>query len=142
MEQGFDRLLARQDAVEQGFDGLLTTARTLAADFETHTQMLQQATNTTNELLDTLEETTDTATSLTKTLAGFGSGNWWPYFLCPAFTVVVGSYGLEPSAFRNFWLGAIGELAGFLISAPSSERLGKEFNFSFLTSPNTTALKI
>ncbi|KAK0641035.1 hypothetical protein B0T16DRAFT_357350 [Cercophora newfieldiana] len=131
-----ESLSRQQDSLEQGFDRLLVTAKTLATDFDGHNQKLQQATNTTNDLLDTLEETTDTAATLTKTLSGFGSGSWLPYIFCPALTVVIGSYGLTPSALRNFLLGALGEALGFFISASSSA--AKDFEFSFLTSANTT----
>jgi hypothetical protein len=134
-------LAQKQDSLEQGIESLLVTASTLSSNFEEHTEKLQQATKTTNGLLDTLEETTNTAARLTQSLSNIGFGSWLPYILCPAFTVVVGSYGLEPSPLRNFVLGALGEVLGFLISAPSSNWLGKDFDLSFLASSNATTLK-
>ncbi|KAK4453938.1 nuclear fusion protein KAR5 [Podospora aff. communis PSN243] len=134
-------LAQQQDFLEQGFERLLVTASTLSSTFDEHIEKLQQATNTTNGLLDALEETTNTAARLTQSLSNIGFGSWLPYILCPTFTVVVGSYGLEPSPLRNFVLGALGEVLGFLISAPSSARLGKDFDFSFLASSNATTPK-
>ncbi|KAK0617266.1 hypothetical protein B0T14DRAFT_568789 [Immersiella caudata] len=134
-------LAQQQDSLEQGFDKLLVTASILSNNFDEHTEKLQQATNATDGLLGTLEETTNTAARLTQSLSSIGFGSWLPYILCPAFTVVVGSYGLEPSPLRNFVLGALGEALGFLISAPSSNRFGKDFDLSFLASSNATTLK-
>lgn len=34
----------------------------------------------------------------------------WPYIVCPAASLIMGSYGLEPSAVRNIWLVGLGQL--------------------------------
>lgn len=45
------------------------------------------------------------------------SGHWWPYVICPAFSLVMGSYGLPPSVTRNIALIALGETFGFAIAS-------------------------
>lgn len=82
--------------------------------------MIKEAANVTSELLDTLEETAKTATAVTQSaFAGRlgGSGGWWPFLVCPAVTIIAGSYGLEPSVVRNLGLLALGELVALYLSA-------------------------
>jgi len=40
--------------------------------------------------------------------SGFVLG-WWPYLVCPAVSLVMGSYGLPPSGYRNIMLILAGE---------------------------------
>jgi len=132
-------LARRQDAVEQGFDRLLITTQKMAATSESHTQALQQAANITNDLLDTLEDTVSTAASLNESLLFNGkSSGWWPYIICPGFTLVLGSYGLEPSAIRNFGLVALGEFVAFFVSIFSSDRLFDDSSLGSMTFTNST----
>ena len=44
-------------------------------------------------------------------IAGWIAGmiSWWPYVVCPVFTVGLGSYGLPPSPMRNLGLMMLGE---------------------------------
>ena len=41
--------------------------------------------------------------------------DWWPYVACPAATLVLGSYGLAPSAVRNLALVGVGKSQNFEI---------------------------
>lgn len=97
---------------------MLAVAQTLTTDSEFHTRSLQAATNITNDLLDTLEVTTATAGSLSKALESVTTTNWWNFIICPAATLVLGSYGLEPSISRNLGLLALGETIAFFLSMP------------------------
>ncbi|KAK3349367.1 hypothetical protein B0T25DRAFT_547849 [Lasiosphaeria hispida] len=115
--QNAELLAKRQDTLEQNMDRLIATTEKLSTNHEHHTLMLTQAANMTSELLDTLEETSSKAQSLNRSLiVDAMSGSWWPYVLCPAGFLILGSYGLPPSAGRNIGLLATGEVIGFLVS--------------------------
>ncbi len=101
----------------QGMQKLLDIAENLSSKFNTHAYVLQQAHNLTNDILDTLEETATSATALQGSLLQYGGSSWWPYIICPTVSLVMGSYGLPPSAFRNLGLFALGELAGWAVSS-------------------------
>lgn len=99
-------------------DRLLAVTQSLATKYEDQTQRLQQASNITNEILDILEDTAEAASSVNESfLAGASSRSWWPYIVCPTASLVMGSYGLPPSAVRNLALLALGEVAGFMVSS-------------------------
>ncbi|CCC06625.1 unnamed protein product [Sordaria macrospora k-hell] len=111
-------LARRQDNLEQGMDRLLAVTETLATKYEDQTQRLQQASNITNEILDILEDTAEAASLVNESfLTGAPSRSWWPYLVCPTASLVMGSYGLPPSAIRNLALLALGEVAGFMVSS-------------------------
>lgn len=46
---------------------------------------------------------------------GSGLFKWASYVISPVVTLMLGSYGLEPSAIRNLGLVVLGELVGFLV---------------------------
>lgn len=76
-----------------------------------------QAQNLTNDILDTLENSAQSATSIQDALTQHSGGrNWWPYIICPVVFLVAGSYGLPPSAIRNLGLLALGGLTAVVIS--------------------------
>ncbi|EAA28446.1 hypothetical protein GE21DRAFT_9278 [Neurospora crassa] len=140
-------LALRQDNLEQGMDRLLAVTETLATKYEDQTQRLQQASNITNDILDILENTAEAASSVNESLlTGASSRSWWPYIVCPTASLVMGSYGLPPSAVRNLALLALGEVAGFMIS--SFEQIAGAlqsfeaplYSSVWETSANTTAL--
>ncbi|OIW24396.1 hypothetical protein CONLIGDRAFT_718356 [Coniochaeta ligniaria NRRL 30616] len=111
-------LAARQDSLEQGIDRLIVASETLASKHEDHAYLLRQASNITTELLDTLEEAASAATRIGKSVFDTSiSGAWWPYMICPAVSLVMGSYGLPPSILRNLGLIAAGEAFGFMIAS-------------------------
>ncbi|KAK1759586.1 nuclear fusion protein KAR5 [Echria macrotheca] len=117
----------RQDALEEGFERLLASTKTMASDSEAHAQVLKIAANITNDLLDTLEVSTATVESLTQSLGTAGVGHWWSFIFYPAVTLVLGSYGLEPSMTRNLALIAIGEAIAFITTTPSFDLPGREY---------------
>ncbi|KAK4201093.1 hypothetical protein QBC40DRAFT_348104 [Triangularia verruculosa] len=111
-------LAQRQDALEQGVDRILAATEKLSDKVEEHTASLKQASNITNEILDALEETAAAALTVNESLFKTATTrSWWPFVVCPAASLVLGSYGLPPSMLRNFGLLALGEAIGFLVSA-------------------------
>ncbi|KAI1356121.1 hypothetical protein F5Y01DRAFT_268572 [Xylaria sp. FL0043] len=110
-------LETRQDILEKGMQRLVNISDDLASKYDVHTNLLQQAQNITNEILDKLE---DTAASAAAVSNGFmrqhDLRSWWPYIWCPVVSLVVGSYGLPPSMLRNIGLLALGETTGLIIS--------------------------
>ncbi|KAK3939063.1 nuclear fusion protein KAR5 [Diplogelasinospora grovesii] len=122
-------LAHRQDTLEQGMGRLITVTETLSTTYKDHTHMLKQANNITNDILDALEETAATASSVNQSLfKDAASTSWWPYIVCPTVSLVMGSYGLPPSAFRNLGLLALGEAVGLLFA--SFDQLTNSLSFS------------
>lgn len=109
---------SRQDSIEQGMQRLIGISDTLVTNYDIHTDLLQQAQNITNGVLNALEETAASATALGGVFSGKRSiSSWWLYVWCPVASLVVGSYGLPPSLLRNLILFTIGETAGLIISS-------------------------
>ena len=89
----------------------------LSSKYDAHAYVLVQAQNLTNDILDTLETSAHSASSIQDALTQhYGGRNWWPYIICPVVSLVAGSYGLPPSAFRNLGLLALGGVVAFIIS--------------------------
>ncbi|KIH89587.1 hypothetical protein SPBR_07014 [Sporothrix brasiliensis 5110] len=87
------------------------------SDFDAHSRLLVQAKNMTNDMLDTLEATAAATWTIQNSFRGYGElGGWWPFIVCPAVSLIMGSYGLPPSILRNIGLFTLGELAGAVIS--------------------------
>jgi hypothetical protein len=83
----------------------------LASKYDTHTDLLEQAQNITNEILDALGDTAASAATLSDAFQGHSSlTSWWPYIWCPAASLVMGSYGLPPSMLRNIGLVVLGKI--------------------------------
>lgn len=117
---------------------LLVATETIAAKYEDHTLSLTQARNLTNDLLDALEETAATASTFQSSIFRDASpGAWWPHIVFPTVTLVMGSYGLPPSFFRNFGLLALGEGIGCAVS--SFDKLTEFFSNSFFQISNPVA---
>ncbi|KAK1771731.1 hypothetical protein QBC33DRAFT_554898 [Phialemonium atrogriseum] len=122
-------LETRQGAVEEGLNRLIEASEALSTKYNHHSYLLRQAGNITEDILDSLVEAASTASSVNQSLFKASiSTSWWPYIVCPTVALVMGSYGLPPSAFRNLGLIAFGELVGFLVS--SFDHIQAEF-FSF-----------
>ncbi|KAI0433739.1 hypothetical protein F5Y09DRAFT_298057 [Xylaria sp. FL1042] len=110
-------LESRQDNLEKGMQRLIDISDALAIKYDVHTDLLKQAQNITNEILDKLEDTAASAAAVGNIFMGQHSlKSWWPYIWCPVVSLVVGSYGLPPSMIRNIGLLALGETTGFMIS--------------------------
>jgi hypothetical protein len=94
----------------KGMQQLIGIAQNLSTKYEDHTNLLHQARNMTSEILDTLEDTAASAASVGDAFSRQTSSTfWWPYIWCPAVSLVMGSYGLPPSALRNLGLVALGK---------------------------------
>ncbi|KAI0405113.1 hypothetical protein F4802DRAFT_564412 [Xylaria palmicola] len=107
----------KQDVLEKGMQRLINVSDTLASKYDMHTDLLEQAQNITNEILRVLNDTSASATTVYDLfLERRGLKSWWMYILCPAVSLVLGSYGLPPSLLRNLSLVVLGEIAGFIIS--------------------------
>ncbi|KAI1141255.1 hypothetical protein F5Y05DRAFT_423139 [Hypoxylon sp. FL0543] len=114
-------LESRQENLEHGMKRLVGISEVLATQYNDHTDLLLQASNITNEILDTLEDTAASATFVGNSISKqWSTSSWWPYIWCPAASLVLGSYGLPPSAMRNVALLALGEIAGFTYSSIQS----------------------
>lgn len=93
----------------QGMMRLASVTESLSQTYEQHSQRLNEAHNTTNEILGTLEDMViSTATMSEAILQRTSHSSWWPYIWCPAASLVMGSYGLPPSAARNLGLVVLG----------------------------------
>lgn len=111
-------LESRQGNLEQGMQRLVYAAENLTTEFHDHTHLLHQARNITNEIRDTLEDTAASASYVGNSFFKQSStSSWWPYVWGPAASLVLGSYGLPPSAVRNLALLALGEVAGLAFSS-------------------------
>lgn len=98
-------------------DRLVTATEKLSTKFDDHSTLLKQASNITNDILDTLEETAATASSLSESFfSRVTTHSWWPFVVFPTASLVMGSYGLPPSMLRNIGLLAFGETVGFTVS--------------------------
>lgn len=88
------------------------------AKFEDHSSTITQVSNITNDILDSLEETAAVVSSMNESLfASSAARSWWPFVVFPTASLVMGSYGLPPSIFRNIGLLAFGEVIGFVVSS-------------------------
>jgi hypothetical protein len=88
---------------------LIDVAETLSSSYDDHTELLYQAQNQTSEILETLEDTAASVSTIGDILSLHSStSSRWPYFWSPIASLVLGSYGLRPSAPRNLGLVALG----------------------------------
>ena len=122
-------------------DRLLSTTEKLSTKFDDHSSMLKQANNITNDILNTLEETAAVASSMNESFFTTATTrSWWPFVVFPTASLVMGSYGLPPSIFRNLGLLALGEAIGFTVS--SYNKFASQlffFSSSEFTTNTTTA---
>lgn len=112
-------LTARQQALAGGLDRLTSAAEALSLRQDDHARSLKDAQNITNDILDTLDEVAASVMILEEASLSYfgGSGlfKWVSYIVSPVATLMLGSYGLAPSALRNLGLVVLGEFVGFLI---------------------------
>lgn len=110
----------RQHALSTNLDGLVTTAESLTSKYKDQAHAITEAKNMTNEILETLEGVAGTAAMIEEAdrsrWGGSGIGKWVPYIISPVATLLLGSYGLAPSAMRNLGLLVLGELVGFSVT--------------------------
>ncbi|EHK24957.1 uncharacterized protein TRIVIDRAFT_31498 [Trichoderma virens Gv29-8] len=100
----------RQERIEMGMKKLESLADSLLVQHKGHQEQLVSAQQTASDLIDILDSASSSAVTLRSSIySGFGWGSWWPYVFCPLTSLVVGSYGLPPSATRNIVLISLGE---------------------------------
>ncbi|RYP29346.1 hypothetical protein DL767_006762 [Monosporascus sp. MG133] len=103
-------LQRRQDILEHGLQRLVDVTEGLSTKYDDHTELLYRARNMTSDILSTLEDTAASASFIGDSFSKHDSASsWWPYIWCPAASLVMGSYGLPPSALRNLGLLALGQ---------------------------------
>lgn len=118
-------------------------SETLSTKHEHNAYFLRQAGNITEELLDTLEATASAASVIGNSVFERSvSSAWWPYFICPAVSLVMGSYGLPPSIFRNLALLAVGEVVGFAVSSFDEVKLAFDAYTSYAAINNETFIDV
>jgi len=114
-------------------DRLITVAETLSTTYEDHTHTLKQASNITNELLDTLEVTAAAASSVNDSFMKTAvTHSYTPFIVCPVASILFGSYGLPGSIWRNLGLFFFGEAIAFIISL--HERFSSTIFFQYFAS--------
>ncbi|UKZ55223.1 hypothetical protein TrVGV298_009042 [Trichoderma virens] len=122
----------RQERIEMGMKKLESLADSLLVQHKGHQEQLVSAQQTASDLIDILDSASSSAVTLRSSIySGFGWGSWWPYVFCPLTSLVVGSYGLPPSATRNIVLISLGEMAGFGISL--AKQYGNDIHTVFTT---------
>ncbi|KAI1636836.1 hypothetical protein F4809DRAFT_607333 [Biscogniauxia mediterranea] len=110
------QLESRQDTLEQGIQKLLDMTDNLSTKYNDHTNLLQQAQTMAIDILYTLEDTAASATAVGDSFLKQSSAVLWPYIWCPVVSLIMGSYGLPPSALRNLGLFTLGEGVGYILS--------------------------
>ena len=89
----------------------------MSSMYHEHGEKLKQAQLRADQILGTLDSAASSATLFQSSVwRTFGFTGWWPYIYCPVASLVMGSYGLPPSASRNIVLVGLGEVAGYLVS--------------------------
>ncbi|KDN72023.1 putative nuclear membrane fusion protein Kar5 [Colletotrichum sublineola] len=104
-------LASRQEDLEKGLVRLLDITEDLSSRYESHTEKLDLAQQISGGILETLDDMV-ISTSEVRNSLGHGASwtSWMPYIICPAASLLMGSYGLPPSATRNIGLILLGEL--------------------------------
>ena len=127
-------------------DRLTTATEILTMRQDDHARSLNEAQNLTNDILGTLDEVAASAMILEGAalsyLGGSGLFRWMSYIVSPVVTLMLGSYGLAPSALRNLGLVVLGEFFGFLIC--HSQRIFVPWSFVATTDgvENTTSTSL
>ncbi|KAJ3528267.1 hypothetical protein NM208_g10282 [Fusarium decemcellulare] len=131
-------ILQKQAKIEMGMGKLEELADSLLVKYDIHESRLDQAQQKTGQILEILDATATSATGFQNyIIGGFSFVGFWPYVVFPALSLTMGSYGLQPSLWRNLWLVAIGELAGLVVS--NADRYTNIFLFSSIVEfPDST----
>lgn len=113
--------LSRQQAMlSTSLERLTVETSGLLSSYADHARVLDETKNTTVDLLDTVVAVADNIATIEEarhsSFYHLGISRWMPYIISPVATLLLGSYGLEPSAMRNLSLVALGEVVGFMVS--------------------------
>jgi hypothetical protein len=94
----------------QDMERLEYMADSLSIKYSAHEGSLDIVQQRAMDITSTLESAATSATAFQAHVSrGFGFAGWWPYVVCPAASLWMGSYGLHPSAIRNLLLISIGK---------------------------------
>ncbi|TKW58457.1 hypothetical protein CTA1_3844, partial [Colletotrichum tanaceti] len=97
--------------ISQGLERLLDVTEDLSSKYESHTDNLDLAQRLSGSLLETLDDMVVSTSDVRGSLSRRSSWtSWLPYIMCPAASLLMGSYGLPPSAIRNFGLIVLGKI--------------------------------
>lgn len=72
-------------------------------------EVLNKVQNETSHILLALEAASFSTGNLQTSFSELGWGSWWPYVIFPAASLLLGSYGLQPSVTRNILLLGAGK---------------------------------
>lgn len=93
-------------------ENLAALAHGLTLGQQHHQEHLRDVHEMAERILETLTSVSLSLGSLRGFLLGARRySRWWPCVVCPATTLVVGSYGLPPSTMRNLLLFVLGVCA-------------------------------
>lgn len=113
-------LSQQQHMLSSGLDRLTMVTSDLLSTYSNHSRALDEAKNMTADLLITVAAVADNLAAIedsrNSSLYDLGISHWMPYIVSPIATLLLGSYGLAPSAIRNLSLVALGEVVGFVVS--------------------------
>lgn len=123
-------LAQRQEALSANIDHLVGVTDHLSDKYKDHVLAVDEAKNMTEDILETLQGVAESVVVIEEAnrsrWSAFsfesGIGAWMPYIFSPVATLLMGSYGLAPSAMRNLGLVALGEVVAFTMS--SCHRIG------------------
>lgn len=94
----------------QGMGRLEVFAENLSTKYDRHQERLKQVEEKTNHILEKIDSIAASATSLGNYVSGgYKLAELWPYVVFPVASLVMGSYGLQPSLGRNLWLVGLGK---------------------------------
>ncbi|PSR97420.1 hypothetical protein BD289DRAFT_384178 [Coniella lustricola] len=115
-----EALQIRHQVLSSSLEVLIQKTDTLSAKYDAHLYDINEAKNTTSEILEKLDGVMMSAATIAKASQSrwtlLGLGDWMPYIISPVATLLLGSYGLTPSATRNLGLVVLGEGFGFLVA--------------------------
>ena len=81
----------------------------LSLKYSAHEETLGKVQKKARDITTTLESAAKSASDFQGYISrSFGLAGWWPYIVCPAASLWMGSYGLTPSAARNLFLISLG----------------------------------
>ncbi|KAL2755907.1 hypothetical protein ACRALDRAFT_2106194 [Sodiomyces alcalophilus JCM 7366] len=80
----------------------------LTNTYHNHSGLLDRAQERTDGILQTLREASESASAVQSSFVKSGQASWWPFVVCPTISLMMGSYGLPPSIYRNLGLIALG----------------------------------
>ncbi|KAM6533036.1 hypothetical protein FALCPG4_006066 [Fusarium falciforme] len=103
-------ILEKQAEIEVGMGKLEELAGNLLVKYDNHDSRLEQAQLKTGQVLEMLDATAASAAGFQSyVFGGFGFAGLWPHVVFPALSLTMGSYGLQPSLWRNIWLVGVGK---------------------------------